>query len=85
MLDYFLDSKKITRLTKFSARNAKKFADFVCNYVTCEIMLSKMVTISMRNTNIYKICKLTEHIFNTLYMQYFTTKLGIYTNFTNHD
>ena len=53
---------------------------FVLREEIVTIFEPKMVTISARNTNIYKICKLLQdYIFQVL--QHFATKFCNYTNF----
>ena len=47
----------------------------------CTIFGSKMVTISARNINIYKICKLHKAIFNFRILQHFLTTFCNFTKF----
>jgi hypothetical protein len=59
----------VQNVVKLGKYNLAKFANFVyvCITVRAEIVTifsSKIVTISARNTNIYKICKLRKAIFS---------------------
>jgi hypothetical protein len=70
--------RNVVKLGKYSLA---KFV-YVC-IIRAEIVRifgSKMVTISARNTNIYKICKLRKAIYFRI-LQHFVTKFCSFTNF----
>jgi hypothetical protein len=60
--------QNVAKLGKYSLAKFANFDMFV--FIRAEIVTifgSKMVTISARNTNIYKICKLRKAIFSVIY------------------
>ena len=82
---------------KIWLRNAVKYGNCACSYANLQIFYifalrmeivttfqhEAVVTISSRNTKIYKICKLRKEKFCTLYNISQPNRYGSFTNFIN--